>query len=761
MPSVFLKKVLPELPLPKPVPSTMHNKSLLYSSKLAEESHRILSSGDTALAQQLVQALGQTSTSHIELKDSLAGDAIEGDVPNLLKVMLATDPSIFKRRRGSERGSSHRGQNFVQQKGHPTPVSPYQNPSFSPYPQNSSRASKQSNPYLQHETPTPVNQYPQASEILNGEHSQESFPQQNDQSRKAVVNSGQITVSSPAQGTVAESLSRRQVSQQPSSSCVSKSSHLESASRTSSRRQSQSRSSDPVVILEPLDSQTRVHQTHLKQADDVIVVDSPDPEVRSTRHSSKKSTESVVLLEPFDKQTKTKASKKGSGPVVVLEPLDAMTLQSIKFGGSAKRGYAGDSDDDISTSRKRRRIYRDDSSGESEYSDADDDGRPVDVRRKKKEKRHKRVNQVALTIDELLDSPTFKRFSNSMEYIFDSAEDINFGSLDPDDEEVECPPESLISKSVLTELCGEAAKLKSMAVVNKIPADKLVKLLTILQWNVRDGTKLLPSMAQDVEDEEEQKLWREVAMERVMRSMDSSLTAIYIMTSLSMPKQVYLEDVIERIIQFAKFQLHNTIYPEFDPVYRIDPKAKDGYHSSYKLKRARAGQVKHKSTINLYNKLSDVVENLAELVEIQELTDTVILQVSTLGVSTFFVENISELQLNAMKLVTTVFSKYQKHRQLILEDIFASLARLPSSKRNLRNYRLNSEESIQMVTALALQLIQCVIKLPAKDSEPTPAPVEEEDKTTPKKKAKQKGQQQSPKAAGLVQVKGKSYPAVQ
>lgn len=34
-----------------------------------------------------------------ELKDSLAGDAIEGDVPNLLKVMLATDPTVFKRRR--------------------------------------------------------------------------------------------------------------------------------------------------------------------------------------------------------------------------------------------------------------------------------------------------------------------------------------------------------------------------------------------------------------------------------------------------------------------------------------------------------------------------------------------------------------------------------------------------------------------------------------------------------------------------------------
>lgn len=53
----------------------------------------------------------------------------------------------------------------------------------------------------------------------------------------------------------------------------------------------------------------------------------------------------------------------------------------------------------------------------------------------------------------------------------------------------------------------------------------------------------------------------------------------------------------------------------------------DGYHGSLKAKRARATQVKHKSTINLFNKISDMIEKLAELVDIQELTDTTILQV--------------------------------------------------------------------------------------------------------------------------------------
>ena len=58
-------------------------------------------------------------------------------------------------------------------------------------------------------------------------------------------------------------------------------------------------------------------------------------------------------------------------------------------------------------------------------------------------------------------------------------------------------------------------------------------------------------------------------MERITHSMDSALTALYIMTSEAMPKEVFIEDVIDRITNLAKFQLQNSIYPEFDPVYRV------------------------------------------------------------------------------------------------------------------------------------------------------------------------------------------------
>ncbi|KAJ8305636.1 hypothetical protein KUTeg_016181 [Tegillarca granosa] len=623
-----LTDLLPELPLPTPLPSTVNNKSLLYHPKLAEEAKRCLRSRDVPLTQQLAKALKQTSTEHIELKDSLAGDSIDCDVPALLKTILANDPNVFKG--GPGLSPSPHDQNSLsscQIPGYPSSSSTHasQRMSDSSYNQRKAQMSSQSSKFQQSFQNFAQSSYPHNSGTMNGEISSNG---QNINQNSHIV----PPVTSPAQGSVAEHITKQQATKQ----------------------------------------------------------------------------QTAIMNDLYNSQRRSSRSE----PVVLLEPLDPKTLQSIKHGGTVK-----------AKGNHRRSV----------------------IRKKKKDKRHRRVNQKELSVEELLDSATFKRFSSCMEYIFDSSEDINFGALDTNEEEAACPPETLIARSMLAELCSETAKLKSLGVLNQVPAERLVKLLTILQWNVRDGTKISPVVNQDDDDEEDDKLWRELAMERVGRSMDAALTALYIMTSPEMPKQVYLEDVIERIILFGKFQLHNTLYPEYDPVYRIDPKAKDGYHGSLKLKRARAGQVKHKTTITLYNKMSDLVGTMAELIDIQELTDTTILQVSTLGVSPFFVENISEIQLNAMKLVTTIFSRYEKHRQLILEDIFASLARLPSSKRNLRNYRLNSEEQIQMVTALALQLIQCVIKFPSNDPSRPSSPVEVEEEPTPAKKNQRAAAMQSQK----------------
>lgn len=314
-----------------------------------------------------------------------------------------------------------------------------------------------------------------------------------------------------------------------------------------------------------------------------------------------------------------------------------------------------------------------------------------------------------LSVEELMETNTYQRFNSTIETIFENTEDITANADLEDDGEV--LPEMLIPKYQLHDLCTEAAKLKTLGAMESIPTDKLVRLLNILEKNIRDGARVSPLVDPD-DDVDEGRLWMQLAMERVQRAVDASLIALHIMTSCNMPKTVYLEDVIDRIVLFMKFQLQNTIYPSFDPVYKVDTKNKtDNFNSSGRKKRGHMKEVREKSILQVYNKMHELVGLLAELLNIQVLTDTSVLHASSLGVAPFFVESVSDLQLSALKLVTVIFTKYEKHRRLLLDDILASIARLPSSKRSLRTYRLNSEDCIQMLTALVLQLIQCVVVL--------------------------------------------------
>ncbi|XP_012219437.1 nipped-B-like protein A [Linepithema humile] len=316
-----------------------------------------------------------------------------------------------------------------------------------------------------------------------------------------------------------------------------------------------------------------------------------------------------------------------------------------------------------------------------------------------------------LSVEELMETNTYQRFNSTIETIFENTEDITANADMEDDGDVAA--EMLIPKYQLHDLCTEAAKLKTLGAMESIPSDRLVRLLNILEKNIRDGARVSPLVDPD-DDVEEGRLWMQLAMERVQRAVDASLIALHIMTSSNMPKTVYLEDVIDRIVLFMKFQLQNTIYPSFDPVYKIDTKSKnktDTFNSSGRKKRGHMKEVREKSILQVYNKMHELVGLLAELLNIQVLTDTSVLHASSLGVAPFFVESVSDLQLSALRLVTIIFTKYEKHRRLLLDDILASIARLPSSKRSLRTYRLNSEDHIQMLTALVLQLIQCVVVL--------------------------------------------------
>ncbi|KAL6075816.1 hypothetical protein STEG23_007188 [Scotinomys teguina] len=269
--------------------------------------------------------------------------------------------------------------------------------------------------------------------------------------------------------------------------------------------------------------------------------------------------------------------------------------------------------------------YRNRSPSDSDMEDYSPPPSLSEVARKmkKKEKQKKRkAYEPKLTPEEMMDSSTFKRFTASIENILDNLEDMDFTAFGDDDE---IPQELLLGKHQLNELGSESAKIKAMGIMDKLSTDKTVKVLNILEKNIQDGSKLSTLLNHNNDTEEEERLWRDLIMERVTKSADACLTTINIMTSPNMPKAVYIEDVIERVIQYTKFHLQNTLYPQYDPVYRLDPHG--GGLLSSKAKRAKCSTHKQRVIVMLYNKVCDIVSSLSELLEIQLLTDTTILQV--------------------------------------------------------------------------------------------------------------------------------------
>ena len=240
--------------------------------------------------------------------------------------------------------------------------------------------------------------------------------------------------------------------------------------------------------------------------------------------------------------------------------------------------------------------------------------------------------------EELMDTNTFVRFNKTVDLIFENMEDVNMQEFEEaernakDNESSELPPEILIPKYQLQDLASETAKIKSLGAMESIPNDRLVKLLNILELNIRDGSKVVPlPQAGEEDDEDEDKMWLELAMERVTRAADSSLTVLHVLTSKNMAKCVYTEDVIDRVVLFLRFQLSNTIYPSYDPVYKEISKKGSGYMGNMKKKRNYAATVRDKNIIGLYSKCRELTDLLADLVKMTLLTDTTVLHISTIG----------------------------------------------------------------------------------------------------------------------------------
>ncbi|EJD74524.1 CBR-PQN-85 protein, variant [Loa loa] len=350
--------------------------------------------------------------------------------------------------------------------------------------------------------------------------------------------------------------------------------------------------------------------------------------------------------------------------------------------------------------------------------------------RKRREKHKRRQNESESECwnnEVMAEKESYMKFTTIIDQIFESMDEQDFvPSTNADDDGG--IPQDFLDKDQLEELRQEAQKLKSWKKINKVNPERLVKLLTILEKNIRDiigteGEQSLIALFNEDDGDDSSEAYREAIGDRILRAADASCTAMLIMTSTKMPKQVFIEDPIDRSIQLCKQFLHNIIYPTSDSSCRASNKGRKNEDRKRKrsISSARSRIIK-----NIYTRVTELVGCFAELVRTQSLTDTAVLQLCTLASGPFFVDNVGELQMQSIKLLSAIFSRYENFRKSIIQDLLSSVHRLPPTKTSKNSYRMTADEWISNMTVLIMQLVQSVVKVPRRRRSDEPLDVSEE-----------------------------------
>ncbi|KAL6961216.1 Sister chromatid cohesion protein 2 [Sarracenia purpurea var. burkii] len=274
-------------------------------------------------------------------------------------------------------------------------------------------------------------------------------------------------------------------------------------------------------------------------------------------------------------------------------------------------------------------------------------------------------------------------------------------------------------------LVNEIISIRAKKLLHLVPVDGLVRLLRVLDHQIHRAEGLSVSDCEHSDSD---------VVSSVCGALESIHAALAIMAHNDMPKQLYKEEIIERILEFSRHQV-GDVMSACDPAYRALHKPSENgilegeedeedadFGSASKRKRTiRSSKVKKSymnkvsSAVNtILQKLCTILGFFKDLLTIERLSDSCIMQLLKTSFTTLSVDNVQLLQLKAISLISGIFYTYTQHRTYVIDEVLQLLGKLPFSKRIPRTYHLADEEQrqIQMSTALLIQLAHSSANLP-------------------------------------------------
>ncbi|XP_021823454.1 sister chromatid cohesion protein SCC2-like [Prunus avium] len=223
-----------------------------------------------------------------------------------------------------------------------------------------------------------------------------------------------------------------------------------------------------------------------------------------------------------------------------------------------------------------------------------------------------------------------------------------------------------MSLSDLRALANKIMSLRAKGLLHLVPVDSFVRLLRILDHQIHRAEGLSISECEQSNSD---------VVSSINCALESIHAALAVMAHNQMPKQLYKEEIIERILEFSRHQIMDVMCA-YDPSYCAlhrptqngslevgEDEAPNAEIGSASKKRSSIKTVKvHKPSFNrvsaavnnILQKMCTILGLVKDLLLIERLSDGCILQLVKTSFTTFMVDDIQLLQLKAMGLISGV-----------------------------------------------------------------------------------------------------------
>lgn len=222
---------------------------------------------------------------------------------------------------------------------------------------------------------------------------------------------------------------------------------------------------------------------------------------------------------------------------------------------------------------------------------------------------------------------------------------------------------------------------------------------------------------------------------------------MFVINSPGMDRSVINEDAIEACIVLFRHHLSKNVIPALNQVGPMTSTPKTPSTSAKKRRRSSAGDTLgdmkkvYRPIYRTIGLLVKILERIETLVQKIPLEDQQLLMISSGALMTLELDPAlqsdvpiaHQLHEATIGVVTAIFRKYPRHRQILLEDLFPVMLKLPAYKKSMRSFPIQSSAilfpstlkslcqslapnieagSIQTMTALILSLIQSAVLRP-------------------------------------------------